>query len=509
MTSILHYLEDSAARNPQKIAISDIDNCVSFGELLQLTNVIGTALIRTLNKVNSPVVVLIERNVESICAFMGIVASRNFYVPVDTDMPLQRILAIVDQMQPSAVISTGNVPEALSDKLNVPILNYSDLIQWKADPILLASVRETCLDIDPLYAMCTSGSTGTPKAVLASHRCVMDFISTFTKTFHLTENDVFGNQAPFDFDASCKDIYSTLLLGASMFIIPKVCFAMPKKLVEVLDERRITTLVWTVSAVCIAAGVNAFKHRVPACIQKVLFSGEVMPIKMLNVWRSYYPNAMFVNLYGPTETTCNCTYYIVDREFQNTETLPIGVPFSNEGVYVLNEENRPISAGETGEVYVSGTTLALGYYRNPEKTNEVFIQNPANTSYPELVYRTGDLVELREDGYYYFVARKDFQIKHMGHRIELEEIEMYINAMDGITRTCCLFDENRNKIVAFYVGEVEKADIVKSLKLDLPKYMIPNIFIQKENLPMNQHGKIDRKALRASYMEAEGVSPAE
>ena len=494
--TIIEYLKNSAQRVPNKVAFSDQEKELTFGELSENADRIGTALIKKVNTVNKPIAVIIDRNVESISAFMGIAMSRNFYVPIDVSQPIQRIKTILEQMQPVAIISLGNVPEALVGNVDVPIYEYADLLACEADEDLIAQVRVNCLDTDPLYAICTSGSTGVPKGVLISHRCVRDFIPVFCDTFSFDENEVFGNQAPFDFDVSVKDIYSTLYRGASMHIIPKVCFSMPKLLVNTLDERKITTIVWAVSALCIVAGVNAFKNKVPSALKKVLFSGEVMPIKMLNIWRSYLPEAMFVNLYGPTEITCNCLYYIIDREFGNTDKLPLGIPFKNENVLYLNDKNEPISVGETGEICVVGTCVGLGYYRNPEKTAAAFVQNPLNDRYPEVMYRTGDLAELTENGEYYFAARKDFQIKHMGHRIELEEIETYMNAIDGMVRACCLFDHEKNKIVAFYVSDLEQTQIIEALKADLPKYMIPNIFKKLDNMPISKNGKIDRQQLR-------------
>ena len=286
-----------------------------------------------------------------------------------------------------------------------------------------------------------------------------------------------------------------------MYVIPRVDFVMPKKLVEDLDERHITTLVWSVSALCVAAGFNAFKHRVPGAIKRVLFSGEVMPVKMLNIWRSYFPDTMFVNLYGPTEVTGNSLYYIVDREFENNENLPLGIPFRNGEVFFLGEDNRPIRAGESGEICIKSASLALGYYGDLEKTEASLVQNPLNDCYPERIYRTGDLAELREDGNYYFIGRKDFQIKHMGHRIEMEEIETYLNAVDGVTRACCLFDSGRNKIVAFYCGDTEKDKVISELKRFVPKYMIPSIMIKTNEIPLNKNGKMDRRAIRERYLE--------
>ena len=396
--TVIDYLQNAAMRFPDKIAFADQDKGISFGELLERARHIAAALTDRFGTVNEPVAVVIDRNVESICAFMGIAMSRNFYVPIGSMQPLQRIDLILEQMQPKAIIAIGSSLPGLANPDRIPILQYDELAEYETDGDRLCEVRKGCLDTDPLYAICTSGSTGVPKGVLISHRCVMDFIPVFCETFSMDEREVFGNQAPFDFDVSVKDIYSTLYCGASMYIMPRVCFSMPKLMVDALDERRVTTIVWAVSALCIAVGVNAFKHRVPGHLKKILFSGEVMPVKLLNVWRSYFPDAMFVNLYGPTEITCNCLYYILDRAFENNEKLPLGIPFQNEGVFFLNENDEPVKTGETGEICVTGTCLAIGYYRNPERTEAAFVQNPCNDRYPERMYRTGDLALLGKDG---------------------------------------------------------------------------------------------------------------
>ena len=500
--NILDYLEQSARHYPDKIAFADEMSTCTYKELWETARSVGTKLANYVPP-RSPVPVFMEKRVETIYAFLGAVYAGCFYVLLDSKLPSERLKQILQTLQSEVLVLHPDYEKqfkALEYEGNV--VNILEALQEEEDAVLLETIREQRLDIDPLYAIFTSGSTGIPKGVLVSHRSVIDFMEEFVDIFGITDKDVIGNQAPFDFDVSVKDIYSTLKTGATMQIIPKKMFSFPTKLLDYLDEREITTLIWAVSALCIVTTLKGLEYKVPQKVNKIIFSGEVMPIKHLNEWKKYLPDALYANVYGPTEITCNCTYYIVDREFQPGESLPIGQPFPNEKVFLLDEGNQLVrEAGKKGEICVSGTALSLGYYRNPEQTKKVFVQNPLNEKYLERIYRTGDMAYYGHDGYLYFASRKDFQIKHMGHRIELGEIELAMEMAEGIRRACCTYDEPENKIIAFYEGEAEKRQIVRALGKKLPAYMIPNVWVKLDRLPITKNGKIDRKKMLKEYSE--------
>ena len=500
--NILDYLEQSARHYPDKIAFADEMSTCTYKELWETARSVGTKLANYVPP-RSPVPVFMEKRVETIYAFLGAVYAGCFYVLLDSKLPSERLKQILQTLQSEVLVLHPDYEKqfkALEYERNV--VNILEALQEEEDAVLLEAIREQRLDIDPLYAIFTSGSTGIPKGVLVSHRSVIDFMEEFVDIFGITDKDVIGNQAPFDFDVSVKDIYSTLKTGATMQIIPKKMFSFPTKLLDYLDEREITTLIWAVSALCIVTTLKGLEYKVPQKVNKIIFSGEVMPIKHLNEWKKYLPDALYANVYGPTEITCNCTYYIVDREFQPGESLPIGQPFPNEKVFLLDEGNQLVrEAGKKGEICVSGTALSLGYYRNPEQTKKVFVQNPLNEKYLERIYRTGDMAYYGHDGYLYFASRKDFQIKHMGHRIELGEIELAMEMAEGIRRACCTYDEPENKIIAFYEGEAEKRQIVRALGKKLPAYMIPNVWVKLDRLPITKNGKIDRKKMLKEYRE--------
>ena len=500
--NILDYLEQSARHYPDKIAFADEMSTCTYKELWETARSVGTKLANYVPP-RSPVPVFMEKRVETIYAFLGAVYAGCFYVLLDPKLPSERLKQILQTLQSEVLVLHPDYEKQFKTlEYEGNVVNILEAVQEEEDAVLLEAIREQRLDIDPLYAIFTSGSTGIPKGVLVSHRSVIDFMEEFVEIFEITDKDVIGNQAPFDFDVSVKDIYSTLKTGATMQIIPKKMFSFPTKLLDYLDEREITTLIWAVSALCIVTTLKGLEYKVPQKVNKIIFSGEVMPIKHLNEWKKYLPDALYANVYGPTEITCNCTYYIVDREFQPGESLPIGQPFPNEKVFLLDEENQLVrEAGKKGEICVSGTALSLGYYRNPEQTEKVFVQNPLNEKYLERIYRTGDMAYYGHDGYLYFASRKDFQIKHMGHRIELGEIELAMELAEGIRRACCAYDESENKIVAFYEGEAEKQQIVRALGKKLPAYMIPNVWVKLDRLPITKNGKIDRKKMLKEYRE--------
>lgn len=498
--NVLDYLEKGVRNHPDKILFADEVHEVTYGECMEAARRIGS-VIAGRGTGCRPVAVLADREIESLISFMGCIYSGNFYVPVSKEIPQKRMETILGQVQPVGLICREKDRE-FAGKLDYKgeILIYEELLLGEVQEAVLGKIRERHLDTDPLYAIYTSGSSGTPKGVLVCHRSVIDLVEQFADCFQFDENEIFGNQAPFDFDVSVKDIYSTLRNGATLCIVTRKMITFPKKLVAYLNEKKITTLIWAVSALAVTAEFKGLEKEVPQYLKKIMFSGEVMPVKVLNYWREKLPDVMYVNLYGPTEITCNCSYYVVDREFSLDESLPIGKAFPNTEVFLLNEYGQPVKEEEIGEICVRGTSLALGYYRNREATERAFCQNPLNKDYPELIYRTGDLGRYK-NGELYYVTRSDFQIKHMGHRIELGEIEAVLDSLDYISRSCCIYDEVKKAIYMFYQAE-EACDkrIVKDLQVYLPKYMCPNRYVYLERLPLSKNGKIDRVLLKERYI---------
>lgn len=495
MNNVLEYLERTAARLPDKTAVIDENGACSYARLLAESRRIGSALgVRIPPR--SPVPVLMEKGIDTLSTFFGIVYAGCFYILLNPELPEARLRQILAVLQPPCLITDEEHRELAGELLpKASILYFEELRQHPADDSLLQKIRGEMLDLDPLYANFTSGSTGTPKGVVVGHRSVLDFIGCFTELFHIGEEDIIGNQAPFDFDVSVKDIYSAISTGATLIIIPRRLFSLPAELLDFISDKHITTLIWAVSALCLISTLHGLDYKTPASVNKVLFSGEVMPQKQLMAWMSHLPGAMFVNLYGPTEITCNCTYHIIDRARRYEDGIPIGRAFPNEQVFLLGEDGCEALYPEVGEICVRGTALSLGYYNNPAQTAKSFVPNPLNPRFLEWVYRTGDLGRYDEKGELYFAGRRDFQVKHMGHRIELEEIERAMAALPQVERACCLFDSDKDKLYGFYVGPADRAELHRQLRETLPLYMVPGKLRSLSQFPLTKNGKIDRKAL--------------
>jgi len=499
--SVLDYLENSASLYGERCAYKDKGHQFSFLQVRTMARRVGTGIGR-LHAYNRPVAVFMEKSASMIVAFLGAVYGGCCYCPIDITMPEDRLSVIMSALDPAAVVvGAGGAGQAGQMGLSCPVYTFEELCCLPEDASLLDSVRRRRVDTDPLYILFTSGSTGVPKGVVVSHRVIINNMEWLEEQYGFGPEDVMGNQAPLYFDVSDHDVYCPLKFGCSTVIIPPEHFTFPARLMAFLNEEKVTGIFWVPFALSTVANLRGLEACAPRYLKYVFFAGEVMPLKQLNYWRRFVPDALYCNMYGPTETYV-CTYFNVDREFKDDETLPIGFPCGNVDILVLDKENRQVDreSGGEGELCVRGCTLAFGYYNNPDRTHERFVQNPLNPHYPEVIYRTGDMVSYNERGELVYHDRMDYQIKRLGYRIELGEIEAASGNIPEIRDCACIYDPARQMILFLYTGKkLDKKELSGKLSPKLPKYMMPNRYIYLEEMPRNQNGKIDRKRLKELY----------
>lgn len=476
--NVLSWLEESAARYPDAIALQDRDGFLTYAQLIQRAKSIGSFLAARY-PARCPVALAAEKTPDTVAAMLGCVYAGCFYTPIDPAMPEARVERIARRLSPVCVLRGGKVQPDF-DIPSHALLEIGEQI----DDALLTQRRAEHIDTDLLYVLFTSGSTGEPKGVAITHRSVIDFVQWAVPALNITPGSSFGNQAPLYFDNSVLDLYCAFCTGSRVYFLPKADFLFPRKLMQSLKGQAIDTIFWVPSALTNVAASGILEEEALS-LKRIFFCGEVMPCKTLNAWRRAVPNADFVNMYGPTEITDVCAWYRIDREFADSDSLPIGSPCANTRIHLID-----------GEICVTGTCLAAGYYADPERTAAAFVPNPLRPGISEMIYRTGDLGVYNDRGELMFLGRRDHQIKRSGYRIELGEIECAANGTEGVDSVCCVYLPNAGKIACVYAGAAEEKQLKTALKAVLPKYMMPDFYLRMTALPETGNGKIDRVKIK-------------
>jgi amino acid adenylation domain-containing protein len=497
--SILEYLDKTVSLVPSKTAIIDGDRIISFDHMANMAKTLAVELCK-LNCLNKPIAVFLPKSIDCIISDISITYSGNAYMNLDIKSPETRISNILELIKPAAIITSTRFGKALYRNIDgIPLIYYDEIdFHSNTKTFILDQLRTKLIDTDPLCIINTSGSTGTPKGAVLNHRSYIDYTDWAVNTFNFDGNEILGVLSPVVFDHYNYEICLMMALGCTLVLLDNQMASFPVLLLESLKENNVTYIFWVPSIMVNIANMDLLSKISLPSIKMVWFAGEVFPTKQFNYWRKHLPSAVFVNLYGPVETSVDCTYYIVERDLKDDEPIPIGFPCRNTNVLILNEQNKLVVGNEEGELCVRGSSLSMGYYNNPEKTIIGFVQNPLNESYPELIYRTGDIVFTNNRGEIIFKGRKDSLIKHMGYRIELGEIEhVVVNTLKLVDNACVIYNRKKKEITLFYEApsEIPVIEFRKAFSLIIPKYMIPAVYKHTHLLPRNTNGKIDRIVL--------------
>ncbi len=505
-THLLDFFEETVDRRTNSVAIIHNDQEICFTELRNRAEKFGSWLLSITNYcVNTPIAVFLPKEINAVVADLGIMYSSNPFMNLDVKTPKERIMNIFELVKPAAVVTSKKFSGALSD-VAVPVVIIDEL-DWNAisaDTTLLKNRRKNLIDTDPFCLINTSGSTGTPKGVVLNHRSFFDFMSVSNERFGFDGSEIMGSLSPIVFDIYDFELCMMMCNGSQLVLLDAMLAAFPARLLEKMAYDHVNFIFWVPSIMVNIANMGLLDKIALPDLKLVWFAGEVFPTKQFLAWYDKLPNTTFANLYGPIEITLDCTYYVVDERPAESEPLPIGIPYRNTDILLLNDNNERCAVGEEGELCVRGTSLAMGYYNNPEKTASAFTQNPLNSAYPETIYRTGDMAYMREDGNIMFKGRKDSLIKHMGYRIELGEIEHVIENDLKLVKYCCaVYQYAKKEIVLYYQNDEELTEkqFRTALSKSFPAYMIPSVYVKMDELPRNTNGKIDRLLLKTKANE--------
>ena len=487
---LLDIFEKTVMRFPDRTAVADEQRTLSFAQLKHTARQAATLIDADHPRVG----VMAHRDAWTIPLFFAVAYRGCCYVPLDPDTPAQKLGKIVADAGIKQILSAHPEDAEKAAQAGAALVCF--------DPEALAGCEELsqcARDASDLYIIYTSGSTGMPKGIVKSHRAMRSFVEAYIREFGFDEHTVIGNQTPFCFDASAKDIYLMAACGAGIQILPTRLFPFPVTLVEYMNERKVNFISWVPSALTMVTTLNTFSEIIPNDLKRVFFVGEVFPAKHLNKWIRALPEAEYVNLYGSSEICGISCFCRINGEVPEGSSLPIGTALGNCDVKLVSDEGTVTVPGVTGEIYVASEALAEGYFGDGEKTAKSFVSADFGDG-EKRYYRTGDLARYDEAGRLVFVSRSDYQIKHMGHRIELGEIETAASAVAGIEKCCCLYDSRRSRIILFAQpqtgAELTSSAVRAALREKLPEYMIPHRVRVLEQLPLNTNGKIDRPALQ-------------
>ncbi|MBQ7606399.1 MAG: amino acid adenylation domain-containing protein [Desulfovibrionaceae bacterium] len=501
-TNITQYLDENAAMHSDRIAVIDGTIHLSFMELRERALRLAAVIADYCPEGRHVVAVYLPKGIQSVIADVAVMYSGNAYMNMDIHCPELRNRNILTQVRPSIVITSMTLTQKLVPftEANIPVLCVEETPSFlkpeKAQMLLRR--RDACLDTDLLCIINTSGSTGTPKGVALTHRGFMDMVMSAEQVGILDDSPkVMASLSPYVFDIYVFELCLVLMRRATLLVIPENMAAFPVRMLELMNLHRVTWLFWVPTIMVNIANMDLLSEITLSDLRMVWFAGEVFPTAKCNYWRRHLPQARFVNLYGPIEISLDCAFFEVDRDFSDNEPLPIGHAFPNKEIILLDENNRQAAPGQEGEICVRGIGVAPGYYNDPEKTVAAFVQDPRNTTYPDKLYRTGDIGIINDRGELMFEGRRDTLIKHNGYRIELGEIEHIVISAHLVSNCCVLYNHFEKKIVFVYEKPepISEKELRAQISHLLPRYMVPTIYVHVKEMPRNANGKIDRLAL--------------
>ncbi|MEX2347256.1 MAG: amino acid adenylation domain-containing protein [Balneolaceae bacterium] len=522
---IYDWARRNAEKNPDRTAVTLNDEHLSFGRLETKSNRLAGRLLKEGLKPGDRVGLLLEKTPKAIIAMHGVSKAGGIYVPLDIHSPASRVSKIINSSDVSMMLIDDHAKN-LFDEMSKgrQQLSVKPWIWW-AENQPEANIASTCLfryqdllaEPDIPYAVIrdenqtahilfTSGSTGNPKGVEITHKNISSFIKWAIGYFGMNSEDRISGHSPLHFDLSTFDIYGAMAAGSHLFMVPPDISVIPRKLCDFITKNRLTQWFSVPSALSYLARFKAIPEEGFPELKRLIWCGEVFPVESLRYWMQSLPGVQFTNLYGPTEATIASSCYTVPEIPGKGEDIPIGIPCDGENLFVLDEEMKEVEPGKKGDLYISGTGLSPGYWRDSPKTDAVFRSRTNSAGDTIRIYKTGDLASFDKNGLFYCHGRSDYQIKSRGYRIELGEIESALDELK-ILREFAVVPVKKSDFEGYSIGcayvpgekILSPIHIKKHLSDKVPSYMIPQLWSSYTLLPRNGNGKIDRKKLSERF----------
>ncbi|HEX2699657.1 MAG TPA: amino acid adenylation domain-containing protein [Acidimicrobiales bacterium] len=516
-----HLLTEASLRNPAGVAVVDGARSLTYEGLEKRANQVANLLEELGVGPGDRVALYLDKSLDSVVGIYGILRAGAAYVPLDPDAPVHRLAFIVQNCGVAVVLTGAEKRERWPDLCAAaPTIRHLVVLNAKAtevsdgdDTIVRAGLSELdsqatsaaasgAISLDLAYILYTSGSTGDPKGVMLTHDNALAFVTWAAREFSVSTDDRLSSHAPLHFDLSVFDLFAASLAGAAVVLVPRTASIFPTKLASFIAQAEISVWYSVPSILSMLALRGGLKPGDLPVLRTVLFAGEVFPTKYLRKLMQSLPGVRFANLYGPTETNV-CTWYDVPPlADEAVEAIPIGKPIDDVEVFVVGDDGRPVERGGTGELLVRGRTVMRGYWGDRERSAKGLVPDPLGRETGDLVYRTGDLVQQRDDGNYRYLGRRDSQIKSRGYRIELGDIEAALYAHPAVEECAVIAVPDElvsNRLRAYVVrrGDASEAELARFCAERLPGYMVPETFSFREALTKTSTGKIDRRSLAA------------
>lgn len=487
----IHQLfEKQVLLHPNKTAVTDLSKSLTYQELDEQANKLANYLLRTQTNGNKNVAIILENTIEIAVSMLGTLKAGFTFIPIDPSFPEKRIIHILNECSPCMVITDNEIWKKDED-LNTIQLD-SSLFDFER-----SSRPQVRVQMENLaYIIYTSGSTGHPKGVMIEHRSLSNYFSWFSPYVNLSHNDRFLLLSSYSFDLGYTGVFSALLNGGEVHFVPKDLYQDPNQVMSYISNHKITYLKVTPSLLKVLSYADKnYWDSILASLRLIIIGGEQLKTNQIKDLLRDYPSIQLINHYGPTETCIGTIAGYIEKDDLKRSSVPLGNPITNNNIYVLDDSLQMVPTGIPGQIFVSGRGLARGYYHNHDLTKESFINNPYQED--ELLYKTGDMGRVMEDGRIEFLGRKDNQIKIRGYRVELEEIESVI-VQHNLIHSVAVKIQGQQIIAYVEIATREQSvldEIKNKVASVLPDYMIPAYYYVIDKIPMNSNGKVDRHAL--------------